>query len=243
MADSFDFLRERRRKAAENPGLTHRQLNDKYCKDNKLATYNKSYQGVIKNTEFTQQELDNVMRDAQYKKIELHNKINSCGESKIGRNAAAGKHGTILCHDDDDQETQDVPEFKSVREGSEYMYRRAKKQMEDEKVSMRAINSAMSNHILHQVIDQTSVGSKQIEEVGKTDKHIDTEKTKEYLAQTHEKMKQTDDYKLVESMRKFRILATDDKSDISTQHEFAIVKSLDESAAIMRTQEMSKTGD
>jgi len=234
MSDAFDLLARRRAREAANPGKTYRQLNEQYLKDNNLPVTKPTFGGVTK--DYSEQEATNMAREHQYKKIELYNKMKSCGESQIGRNAKCGKHGTFMELDKPDTPTE-TPTFASPAEKSRYLYEQNRKRLVDDAITTKMINSVTSHHILHQVVDQHSIAGRTIEEVGKTSAAVNIVDAKEHLVETHKKLHNDAGYKAVAAVRKLRVLDESEEGELGFQHENALNHVLCDNASEVRTQE------
>jgi hypothetical protein len=239
MTDAADFLRRRRQQMQENPGLSTRALNKIYCQQNQLPTFNKQYGGVIKQATFTKAEQKKQEMDDDFQKTVLWNKIQSCGESQIGRNAAAGKHGIIM-KADDDEIVEELPKFGSVMEQARYMHQKNREKRISEDANNQTLNTALGSHILHQLVDQKSIGGVAIEEASRSRDLKDVTDTKTDLKKGHEQMYQSTDYKIIKSIRKMRTFDQSDEQELSHQHESALGQHLETEACTMASQELGR---
>lgn len=236
MSDAFDFLRKRRQQMAENPGMSNRSLNEEFCRKNKLPYSAKKTATVIQDGSFTDYEIKKQEMEADFQKTVLRNKINSCGESQIGRNAAAGKHGIIMEVDDSDQEQ--MPEFKTVADQARYMHQKNRQKRAAEETNNKMINTALGSHIMHQIIDQQSVGSKAIIEARNSNDLRDITDVKSDLKKGHEHMYKDNDYNFVVNTRKLRVFDETDEQELSVQHQSALGNHLETQALALESQEV-----
>lgn len=235
MAD--ELLRARRAREAANPGKTYKQLNEMYAKEAGIPYVNPTYNGIIKSAEYDSRELTRVSEEHNFKKIELYNKMNSCGESKIGRSAKDGKHGIIMNFDEPEVPAE-MPKFNSPAEKSRYLYELNRKKMINDSEDTKLVNSVTSHHLIHQIVDQESLASKTIEEVGKTSAAVVIGDAKEHLINTHEKMQESVDYKIVTGIRKLRMLDESDEGSLGEGHKNALNGCLRDTANALHAQEL-----
>lgn len=238
MSDAFDFLRKRRQQMAENPGASVKQLNREYCKKNGLPYSDNRTPTVIQDGSYTEHEIKKQQMDDDFHKTLLRNKINSCGESQIGRNAAAGKHGTIMGVDE--SEPEPIPEFSSVADQARYMHQKNREKRAAEDANNRLINSTLGSHLLHQIVDEKSISSQAIIDAKNSSELRDVTDIKTDLKKGHQQMYKDNDYNYIVSVRKKRVFDTTDEQPLSAQHESALGGHLETHASTLASQEIPK---
>lgn len=236
MSDAFDFLRKRRQQMAENPGASAKALNNDYCRKNGLPHSTARTSTVIQDGSFSDYEIKKQQMDDDFHKTLLRNKISSCGESQIGRNASAGKHGMIMEVDESDLEP--MPEFKSIADQARYMHQKNREKRVADDTHNRLVNTVLGSHILHQIVDEKSIGSQAIIEARNSADLKDVTDIKADLKKGHQQMYRDNDYNYIKSIRKKRVFDQTDEQGLSAQHESALGSYLETQASTLESQEV-----
>jgi hypothetical protein len=238
MGDQIDFLRKRRQQMADNPSMSARALNNVFCETKGIPTFHRKGVGIIKDGEFNSQEQQRQIEQDRMQQNALMHKINTCGESKIGRSASSGKFGTIM--EADDQDIGPIPEFKSVAEQARYMHKKNIEKRAKEETDNKVLNMALGSHILNHLVDQESIGGVAIREASSSSELKDITDTKTDLRRGHLRMYNDPDYRFVAGIKKMRVFDESDEQELSRQHEVALSQHLQSQVSVLESQELPR---